>query len=65
MLSTAGILQYKESQVGIKISEKYTAAFFKVGSQQIKSCVSNNTSVGGLTICFINQKKSPERMDAD
>jgi len=65
MLSTAGIWQYKACQVGIKVSEKCTAAVFRVGSQQITSCVSNNTSVGELTIYFINQKNSPKRMDVD
>jgi len=51
--------------VGIKVSEKNTAAVFRVGSQQITSFVSNNSSVGGLIIYFINQKNSPERMDVD
>jgi len=51
--------------VGIKFSEKYNAAVFRVGYQQITSCVSNSTSVGGLIIYFINQKNSPERMDVE
>jgi len=65
MLSTAGKWQYKECQLGINISEKYTAAVFRVGSQLITSCVSNNTTVGGLIIYFTSQKNNPERMDVD
>jgi len=65
MLSTAGKWQYKECQVGIKISEKYNAAVFRVGSQQIPSCVCNNTTAGQLIIYFINQKNSPERIVVD
>jgi len=57
--------QYKECQLGINVSEKYTVAVFRVGSQQTTSCVSNNTTVEGLTIYFISQKNSPESMDVD
>jgi len=65
MLSTAGKWQHKECKLGINVSEKYTAAVFRVGSQQITSCVSKNTTVGGLIIYIISQKNSPERMDVD